>query len=219
MNETDASVLVADILLEVGAVSLNPERPFVYSSGMVSPIYCDNRLLISYPSERRTITRLFCERIVADVDEESVDIIAATAVAGIPFGAWIAEHFGKPMVYVRPEEKPHGKMQKIEGIIRDGQEAVVIEDLITTAKSAISTAKALRTSDVLVEHCFSVFTYELLEASWRLQSANLHLHPLCGFGTLVRRALALGRIKNREYNLLLEWKDSQDATFSGTVVS
>ncbi len=214
MGEPDVAVQIADILLRVDAVALSPNKPFVYTSGIKSPIYTDNRLLISYPAERSTITRLFCDRILAETANEPVDLIAATATAGIPFGAWIADRLDKSMVYVRGEDKAHGKMQRIEGLARPHQVAIVIEDLITTAQSAIANAETLRGNDITVQHVFSIFTYEFLESARKLAEARLVLHPLCGFSTLIQRALAIGKISEPEFKLLLEWKQSRDAEFT-----
>jgi orotate phosphoribosyltransferase len=205
MNSNDVSTQVADILLRLGAVTFSPEKPYTFTSGVQSPIYTDNRILISYPAERRIITRLLSERILTEIPRDAVDIVVGTATAGIPFAAWVAEYLDKPMAYVRSNAKLHGKMQKIEGAVRRGQRAVIIEDLISTGKSAISTAEELRSVGLVVEHCFAVFDYEFTDASDNLRAARLGLYPLCGIGMLAEMARSRGIISAHAYDIVLQW--------------
>ena len=133
---------IAEILLNVGAVTLNVAEPFTYSSGMRSPIYCDNRLLISHPQERQEVIQAFLE--VLEKEGVDADVIAGTATAGIPHAAWIAQALDKPMIYIRDKAKGHGKGNQIEGLVSEGASAVIIEDLISTGGSSIRAAIAAR---------------------------------------------------------------------------
>ena len=148
---------VSEILLNLNAVILRTKPPFRWVSGILSPIYTDNRLLMSYPKEREFIVNSFIKLIKAN--KIKVDGFAGTATAGIPWAAWIAQKMKKPMVFVRSESKDHGKENKVEGVIESGKNYVVVEDLISTGGSSLNTINAVREKNGIVESCFAIFTY------------------------------------------------------------
>ena len=160
---------VANILLSEKAVFLRPEEPFTWTSGIKSPVYCDNRLLISTVNSRKTIIKAFAEL----ASQYQVDLIAGTATAGIPWAAWIANELNLPMVYVRSSSKEHGRQNAIEGAVKPGQKSVLIEDLISTGKSSIAAAEKLREAGVEVKSIPGIFTYNFLEAQEIFKRNNL----------------------------------------------
>ena len=149
---------IAKDLLEIEAVFLNPENPFTWASGLKSPIYCDNRMTMSYPAVRRAIANGLAEKIKAEFPE--VEVIAGTATAGIPHAAWIAEILDLPMVYIRSKAKDHGKGNQIEGRITAGQKMVVVEDLISTGGSVLEACEAATREGADVLGVAAIFTYE-----------------------------------------------------------
>ena len=150
---------VSEILLNLNAVILRTKPPFRWASGILSPIYTDNRLLMSYPREREFIVNSFIKLIKKN--KITVDGFAGTATAGIPWAAWIAQKMKKPMIFVRSESKDHGKENKTEGVIEQGKNYVAIEDLISTGGSSLNTINAVREKGGIVENCIAIFTYEL----------------------------------------------------------
>ena len=151
---------IAAILLEVGAVSINAANPFTYASGARSPIYCDNRVLMSYPVQRRRVIALWAGLLDRQTGAGNFDVLAGVATSGIPFCAWLAEALDKPMVYVRDTPKAHGTGQQVEGALRPGQRAVVVEDLVTTGRSALAAVDGLRAAGAVTGQCSAIFTYE-----------------------------------------------------------
>lgn len=194
---------IAKILLKIKAVTLNLKHPYRYTSGILSPIYCDNRLLISYPSERKIILEAFLNTIKENKLE--FDIVAGTATAGIPHAAWIADRLNLPMVYVRGKAKEHGLQNQIEGKTTPGQRALVIEDLISTGGSAIGACFALQEADVEVEHCLAIFNYQMEVATTQFYEAGINLHPLCNFATLIEVAEKEKYISTEEKNIAASW--------------
>ena len=150
----DKSEVVAKLLLKLKAVTLNPNKPFRYASGIISPVYTDCRVLIGYPNERNQIRDLYIEAIENSGIE--FDVIAGTATAGIPHAAWIADKLNLPMIYVRGKAKDHGKENLVEGIIKKGQKAIVIEDLVSTGESSINSVNAIRAVGAEVTNVFSI---------------------------------------------------------------
>src|SRR3989344_1919539 len=170
---------VAEILLKIGAISLRPNNPFRYSSGMLSPIYTDCRLLISNPFERKKIINLFVKKI--NEENKHFDVIAGTSTAGIPHAAWIANKFNLPMIYVRGSAKDHGKGNQIEGSIRKKQVAIIIEDLISTGKSSIETASAIKRAGAKANMVFSIITYGMESAEKNFANNKIKLISLASF--------------------------------------
>jgi len=194
---------IAKLLLEIKAVTLNPSEPYRYTSGILSPIYCDNRLIISYPDKRKRIIDAFLSLI----REHSMtfDVVAGTATAGIPHAAWIADRLNKPMVYVRSKSKGHGKHNQIEGQLEAGQKALVVEDLISTGGSSVNAGLALREASAIVTDCVAIFTYQLEEAAKAFADADIHLNTLCDFSTLIDVAAHEGYISEEEKLQALAW--------------
>jgi orotate phosphoribosyltransferase len=215
---------VAELLLAIGAVAIRLTPPFRYRSGMLSPIYTDNRLLCSYPNERRTIARHFVELLY----EHHVvpDVLAGVSTAGIPHAAWLADRLELPMVYVRGEAKDHGKAKRVEGTLtprpdplapRAGTvrtapleqpqpEVVVIEDLVTTGGGALEAVAGVREEGGAVHHCLAICTYGFPQAADAFAAAGVTLLPLCTFDDLVSVAARLRLIPAADQALVLDWR-------------
>lgn len=200
---------IAEILLDINAVALNASDPFTYSSGMRSPIYCDNRLLISYPEKRKVIAQAFVDMInEAGID---YDVIAGTATAGIPHAAWISDVLSAPMIYIRGKAKGHGKKNQIEGRLDEGALALIVEDLVSTGGSSVEAAFAAREAGAAVLDCVAIFTYEMEAAKAKFAEAGIHLYTLTTFSVLVDVALNRGDITEEEKEKILEWnRDPQE---------
>lgn len=194
---------VARLLLGCGAVALRPTAPFRFASGLLSPIYCDNRLLISLPRQRRRVTRWFARLI----REENIpaEVIAGTATAGIPHAAWLADRLRLPMVYVRSQPKGHGKEQLVEGIVPAGRRVVVVEDLVTTGGSSLTTVGALRQAGAIVEHVLTIFSYAFPKAAAAFAQAQIHLHALTTLPILLDVAVASRTISPTERDMVMDW--------------
>jgi orotate phosphoribosyltransferase len=199
---------IAESLLEIKAVSLRPNDPFTWTSGIHSPIYCDNRLTLSYPNIRKKIASG-----LADVIKEKfpgTELIAGTATAGIPHAAWISDILNLPMCYVRSKAKEHGKGNQIEGKAEKGQKVVVVEDLISTGGSVITAVQALRDAGCDVLGVVSIFTYELEKGSNRMQEANISSFSLTDYSTLIDVASEKGYIEKSEWEKLMEWRKNPE---------
>lgn len=194
---------VAKILLELNAISLNPKKPFKYASGIISPVYTDCRVLMAYPQKRRVIRDLYIDAIKKS--GVKFDVVAGTATAGIPHAAWIADKLNLPMVYVRGKAKDHGKENLMEGIIKNGQKAIVIEDLVSTGESAINSVNAVRAAGGETSHVFSIITYGMQKASQSFKENNLTLVSLTTFQDVVELAQKLDYIKRQEISSILDW--------------
>ncbi len=195
---------VAAALLTIGAVSFSPDRPFTWASGLKAPIYCDNRLLISYPHLRRTVTEGF--RQIIEFWELEPDVIAGTATAGIPHAAWLADRLELPMVYVRARPKAHGQGRQIEGRLEPGQQVVLIEDLISTGGSSIAAAEALMAADAHVLAVLAIFTYGFPEAEMRFAQAEVPLHTLTNLSVLLEVAREHGLLDEHAVAVLEDWQ-------------
>lgn len=200
---------IARILLDIRAVSLSPQKPYRYTSGILSPIYCDNRLIISYPQARDTIITAFLQ--VIESQALAFDVVAGTATAGIPHAAFIADRLQKPMVYVRASSKAHGKQNQIEGKIESGQRVLVIEDLVSTGKSALEACEALRNAGAVVTDCLAIFTYQFKDTDQQFQQHTLKLHTLTHFHALIELALMQQLITEKEYHLVKQWNHDPQA--------
>lgn len=200
---------IVEQLLEIEAVFLRPNDPFTWSSGLKSPIYCDNRLTLSYPTLRKEIASGL-SKLVQDHYPE-VEMIAGTATAGIPHAAWVSDQLNLPMCYVRSSAKSHGKGNQIEGKIEAGQKVVVVEDLISTGGSAITAAEALREAGLEVLGIVAIFTYELEKGKQCLQEANLEAHSLTSYSNLISVALEKGIIEDKDEEALISWRKNPEA--------
>lgn len=192
-------VRVAQLLLDVGAVHVNVERPFIFTSGWASPVYVDCRRLVSFPRERREVVALATEVLEGTVGRAAVDLVAGGETAGIPFAAWIAERLDLPMVYVRKQPKGFGRLAQIEGVLGPGQRVVLVEDLATDGRSKVAFSRALREAGAVVEHAVVVFYYGIYpEAEATLRAAGLTLHALTDWATTLQVAEARGDFRPAE---------------------
>lgn len=194
---------VAQILLDVGAVELSPNEPFTWASGIESPIYCDNRLTMADPSGRKVIAKGIADLIRTHYPKATV--IAGTATAGIPHAAWIADELQLPMVYIRSKPKGHGQGRQIEGKMKEGDRAIIVEDLISTGGSSLNAAEAVQREGYQVDGVVSIFTYGLNKADELFKQADLSYHSLTNFDALVEVAEANGTIQPSDIQSLTNW--------------
>ena len=199
---TNESRQIAKILLSIGAVSLNAKKPFRYSSGILSPVYTDCRLIMSYPKERKLLIKLFSDTVSS---HGSFDVIAGTATAGIPHAAWIAEKLSLPMIYARNKPKDHGKGNLIEGVLKKRQKVAVIEDLISTAQSSVVTVNAARNAGAIANYIFSITTYNLSKSKEILKENKVKLISLTNLSDLSSVALENKHITAKENDMILQW--------------
>ena len=200
---------VAKSLLDIKAVSLSPQDPFTWASGIRSPIYCDNRVTMSYPAVRKQIAQGLADLIKEKYPD--AEVIAGTATAGIPHAAWIADILGLPMVYIRSKAKDHGTGRKIEGKISEGQKMVVVEDLISTGGSVIEASKAAELEGANVLGSVAIFTYELAKGTKNFADAGLAIDTLSNYSTLLEVAHETSYITEAEMDLLKDWsKDPEN---------
>ncbi|MCR6111188.1 orotate phosphoribosyltransferase [Bacillus sp. A301a_S52] len=199
----------AKLLLDVRAVSLQPEKPFTWSSGLKSPIYCDNRLLMSFPEERKRMMEMMASYVTETFGP--VEVLAGTATAGIPHAAWIADRLHLPMVYVRSSSKGHGKQNRIEGVLSPKQKVVVIEDLISTGGSSIEAANAVKEAGGEVIGICSIFTYGLPVAEQSAETSGYRLASLTNYQSLLATALSLKYITEEELEQLKTWRHDPKA--------
>lgn len=197
---------IAKILLKLKAVTLSPEDPYTWASGIKSPIYCDNRLSLSYPEERSTVEKGLVDLIKDQYPE--VEYIMGTATAGIPHAAIIADKMGLPMGFVRSSNKDHGKQNKIEGARIEGAKVVVIEDLFSTGGSSIEAAKALEEVGYEVLGIVSIFTYNMKNAEENFKAAGFKHHSLTNFDELIEVAHEMDYIKESEIEKLKLFRDN-----------
>lgn len=194
---------IAEKLLEINAVALKPNEPFTWTSGLRSPIYCDNRLTLSYPAVRRIIAAGLKDLILEHFPE--TEVVAGTATAGIPHAAWVSDLLDLPMVYVRSKAKGHGKGNQIEGKVEKGQKVVVVEDLISTGGSVITAVEALREAGCEVLGAVSIFTYGLEKGKELLDQAGIQAFSLTDFTSLVEKAVQIGYVGEADINSLQAW--------------
>ncbi|KAA9184399.1 orotate phosphoribosyltransferase [Enterococcus durans] len=199
---------IAKDLLEIEAVFLSPSEPFTWASGIKSPIYCDNRITMSYPKVRKEIAQGLADKIKEAYPD--VEVIAGTATAGIPHAAWVAEILDLPMVYIRSKAKDHGKGNQIEGRIFEGQKMVVIEDLISTGGSVLEATEAAKHEGANVLGVAAIFTYELPKGKANFTNAEMPLLTLTNYSVLIEAALEEKYIDETELNLLKEWKQDPE---------
>ena len=200
---------IAKALLDIKAVTLSPLEPYTWASGLKSPIYCDNRITMSYPKIRRMIAQGFVDLIKQQFAD--VDYIVGTATAGIPQACFVAELLELPMAYVRPEPKGHGRSKQIEGFIPQGAKVVVIEDLISTGGSSIKAIKALEEEGIEVLGLLAIFTYELEKANINIQDADINLKTLSNYSSLIEIAKENNTINEDEMALLQSWRKDPES--------
>lgn len=198
---------VAEALLQIEAVTLSPTEPYTWSSGLKSPIYCDNRLTLSFPKVRQVIV----DGLVKSVNPTEVDVIAGTATAGIPHGALLADRLGLPFIYVRSSAKGHGKGNQIEGRFEAGARVLVIEDLLSTGMSSIDAALAIREAGGEVTGIQAIFSYGLPVLEKNLANANLSATSLTTFSELIEVAESTGVLNRSELDSLRDWQEDPRA--------
>lgn len=200
---TDA-IVTAEKLLQAGSVKLRPSEPFTWASGWKSPIYCDNRKLLSLP-----FTRDFIKSELANVVFDKfadAEVIAGVATAGIPWGAMVADQLKLPFIYVRPKPKEHGMGNQIEGEVPTTQKVVVVEDLISTGKSSLQVVDVLRREGIMVSGMVSIFNYQFDIALEAFKAADVPFFSLTDYPNLLQLALQKGLIKEEEQEILLKWR-------------
>ncbi len=200
MTDDPRSVAVARALLDAGTVTLRPDDPVTFKSGLRSPVYVDNRRLIFQPGPWRTVVEAFA----AELPDEDV-VIAGVESAGIPHSSALAFSAGRPSVFVRKAAKEHGLARRIEGGDVGGHRAILVEDMVTTGGSSLSAVEALRAAGADVRDCFAIITYGFVEALDAFAEAKVRLTTLTTFGTVVAEALARGTIDEREATLVRSW--------------
>lgn len=196
--------IVAKQLLDVKAVKLNVENPFTWASGWKSPIYCDNRKVLSYPAARKVVYESFVE--IINKHFKDVDVIAGVATGAIAYGMLVAEAMGKPFVYVRPKPKDHGTGSQIEGELPKGAKVVVVEDLISTGGSSLAAVDCLQKSGAVVLGMVAIFTYNFIRARRAFEYANVELHTLSHYEALLEEAVAENYIKQEDMEVLKQWR-------------
>ena len=209
MNEQETSMALASFLLQIKAIKLNPANPFTWASGLKSPIYCDNRVTLSYPQVRNFIREGFVKMCLDKFGKP--DVIAGVATGGIPQGALVAQELGLPFVYVRSEKKSHGMNNQVEGIINSGQSVVIIEDLVSTGKSSLNAVEALREKGANIKGMLAIFTYGMEVAAENFKKNDCQLYTLTNYNALIQKAAEESYIREDDLASLLEWKTNPQA--------
>ena len=204
--ENKLNFKIAKLLLKINAIKLQPNNPFIWSSGIKSPIYCDNRILLSFPSYRNLVAKEIANLISQKY--KSVETIAGVATGAIGIGLLVAEKLKLPFIYVRPDSKGHGRKNQIEGIIEKNKKVFVVEDLISTASSSIKAIKAINKTGMKVLGMSSIFTYELKIATENLKSESIDFFSLSNYSTLIKVAKELNYINDDEIKILADWNNS-----------
>ena len=196
--------IVAKQLLDIKAVKLNVENPFTWASGWKSPIYCDNRKVLSYPAARKVVYEAFVEIIKKHFKD--VEVIAGVATGAIAYGMMVAEVLGKPFVYVRPKPKDHGTGAQVEGDLPQGARVVVVEDLISTGGSSLAAVDALQKNGAIVLGMVAIFSYNFIKSRKAFENANVELHTLSHYEALLEQAVEENYIKAEDMAVLKEWR-------------
>ncbi len=202
--ELTTSSKIANYLLQIKAIKLETEKPFQWSSGIYSPIYCDNRIVLSFPKIRKLVCDCFVEIIKEKYND--TELVAGVATGGIGMGMLIAEKLDLPFVYVRPQAKKHGRKNQIEGLIKKNIKAIVIEDLISTGKSSLNAVDALKKEKVNVIGLISLFSYELEDAKKNISKSGLNYCSLSNFSDLIKIALSTNYIDTKQKEEIFKWR-------------
>lgn len=203
-NDKETALKVASDLLQIEAIKLSVENPFTWSSGWKSPIYCDNRLSLSYPAIRTFIKEQLA--VAAKALFPGYEAVAGVATAGIPQGALLAEALDVPFIYVRSKPKGHGMTNLIEGKVTPGQKVIVVEDLVSTGNSSLKAADDLRASGFEVLGMLAIFTYGFPVADENFANADIQLHTLSNYSVMLEKAKELGYVKESDLASLEEWR-------------
>ena len=206
IKNKDTAKKTAELLLQIKAIKLSPEEPYTWASGWKSPIYCDNRVSLSYPP-----VRVYLKEQMAKIVEDEFgkpDVIAGVATGAIAIGVLVAQELGVPFVYVRPEPKKHGRQNQIEGVLESGQNVVVIEDLISTGKSSLAAVEALKEAGATVKGMVAIFSYGFEVAAQNFKNQNVNLSTLSNYEILLEQALDSQYISQKELSLLRDWRSN-----------
>ncbi|WP_335966207.1 orotate phosphoribosyltransferase [Galbibacter sp. PAP.153] len=203
--DKDTAKKTAELLLQINAIKLNPKNPFTWASGWKSPIYCDNRIVLSFPPIRNYIR----EHMAKQLEElfGKPDVIAGVATGAIGIGMLVAEVLNLPFVYVRPEPKKHGRGNQIEGFLDGGQSVVVVEDLISTGKSSLNAVQALKDEGAVVKGMIAIFSYGFDVASKNFENNNVTLYTLSNYEHLLQQAVDTNYINEKELKTLQDWRE------------
>ena len=202
--DKDTAKKTAELLLQIKAIKLNPNEPFNWASGWKSPIYCDNRITLSYPPVRNFLRAEIAK--IVELEYGKPDVIAGVATGAIAIGVLVAEELGVPFVYVRPEPKKHGRKNQIEGHLESGQNVVVLEDLISTGNSSLNAVKALKESGGVVKGMVAIFSYGFDIATTNFEENNVRLTTLSNYESLLELASENSYISDEEVDVLKEWR-------------
>jgi orotate phosphoribosyltransferase len=197
---------IARSLIELGCVKFSPSDPFTYASGLVGPIYCDNRILLSHPEVRKKIIHNF----LTVIKDESLlfELVGGIATAGIPYAAFISDRLDLPMIYVRPKAKEHGSKNQVEGDFKRGQSVLLFEDLVNQGASLADAMKGVISSGLQCSVCMSIVDYQMEDSKKRLEELSLSLYSLTDFEHLLLAAFEMKLISTKERNLLIDWHDN-----------
>ena len=204
--DIDIAKQVAKSLLQINAIILQPNNPFKWAAGWNSPIYCDNRKTLSYPQIRTNIKQGLAA--IVKNHYKGANVIAGVATAGIPHGALVAEELGLPFIYVRSKAKEHGKQNQIEGCFEEGQSVILVEDLISSGKSSLDSAQALKDAAMNVKGIVSIFTYGFDSAAENFKKAECEYVSLCDYSTLLPIAKEQQYVEESDLSVLNEWRDN-----------
>jgi len=206
IHNKDTAFRIADELLKIKAIKLRPQNPFTWASGWKSPIYCDNRITLSFPAVRTYIRQEFCAAILAQYGKP--DIIAGVATGGVPQGVLVAQELGIPFIYIRNAPKEHGMGNLIEGLYEKGQKVVVVEDLISTGGSSIKAVESLREAGLIIKGLAAIFSYGFSVAELSFNKAECHYITLSDYSTLIEQALSSNYITEDDLLELRKWKEN-----------
>lgn len=201
----DLSIKTAKALLSIGAVTFRFDPPYIFTTGLKSPVYLDNRLVMSHPKVRSQIIDAYITTIKNNIGLDKVDVISATATAAIPQGAWVAEKLNLPMVFVRPQTKSYGKESKVEGVFKKGAKVLIIEDHISTAASVAGNAQAIRDLGGVVNYCVATTTYESKKSQEVLKKSKIKLVPLTTGKQIIEAAFQNGQLTEEQKQSVSIW--------------
>ena len=204
MTQNNVAETLARISLEIGAIKFSPDQPFTWASGYKMPIYNDNRLFLGNAGHRTLITQGFQDLLKKCAAK--IEVIAGTATAGIPHATTLADHLQLPLIYVRSTTKTHGMGNQVEGLLYKNQQVIVIEDLISTGGSAANAVTAIREAGGIVNHCFSIFSYGLAEATDKFKSISCEIHSILDFSELLEVALSTQNLSTNDIETLRSWQ-------------
>jgi orotate phosphoribosyltransferase len=200
----------AEILLKKKAITLSPGTPYKYASGILSPIYCDNRLLISYPNDWLSIINYMLKIIVTEIGVRNIDVIGGTSTAGIPHAAYISDKLNLPMIYIKSSADEYGRKRKIEGDLKKGSSVLIIEDLVSTGGSSIKAIESVRELGGVVDNCIAIFTYEMEKANKAFRNSECNIYTVSNFSTLMDVAHKHKYITSEERDKAVEWNKNPD---------